>query len=332
MQKKYFLIMNPGSRGGKSKKLFNTIFRYLEKRNIKYDFQITENLENAKQLSLKANKSGYQNIVAVGGDGTINNVINGFFNKDGNRISNAKMGVIYSGTSPDFCKSYHIPYKNIEQIMETLIAGITTTIQIGKISLCKTYQPDYHNKALNESVQNSELITRFFGCCVNIGLGPMLARKSNSGIRKKLGDFGGTFIALIQTLLTYKASDFLIETDGVRQEIKKMFSLSVGKTRYIASGIKVKNDLIEGDNKFYNLIVQKLELKDVARCLRNIYSGNTFKNSNTMTLEYSKQISIYGNNQSPEVEFDGDPQGYLPCQIEMAGNKLELITERNHVN
>ncbi|HDS09916.1 MAG TPA: diacylglycerol kinase, partial [Firmicutes bacterium] len=116
---KYYFIMNPGSRGGSSRRKFKKVFEILDKEKISYQHTITTSLQEIYDLSRKANSDGYDVIAAVGGDGTINEVISGFFKEGGTRISKAKLGVIYTGTSPDFCRSYGIPYKNIKDAMNT---------------------------------------------------------------------------------------------------------------------------------------------------------------------------------------------------------------------
>lgn len=133
---KYFLIMNPKSQGGKSKKRFHHIWKLLDHGGIKYRYETTQSLDHARQLSQFANKQNYDVIVAIGGDGTINSVLNGFFDDKGNKISDSRMGVIYTGTSPDFCKSYNIPL-NLDEAVDTLIAQRCRKIKVGKVTFLK---------------------------------------------------------------------------------------------------------------------------------------------------------------------------------------------------
>ena len=319
---KYFFIFNPAARNGKSSKLISRIRSLLNDRKVNYEYAITESLQDAYIQSQKANLSDYVAVVAVGGDGTINKVLNGFYDESGLRVSKAKLGVIYTGTSPDFCKSYFVPYNNIEQSVNVLLAGNTTEIQIGKIKLAIKIQPELNG----QSVRNdSYFITRYFSCCANIGLGSSVARYANSGMRKISGDSLGTFYALIKAFMRYRPSELSILLDGKNELLSGLYNLSVGKTFYVASGIKVNNTLREGDDNFYALTVQNLSWLKVPRCLRSIYSGKEIRNSGTLNLKYAKEIEVYGNSNTPEVEFDGDPQGFLPCHIEMAKDKLELI-------
>ncbi len=321
---KYFLIMNPGSKGGKSKKYFNKIFDAFNKAKIDYDYKYTTELEDAYTYSVKANKTDYNVIVAVGGDGTINSVLNGFFDNEGKLISNSKMGIIYTGTSPDFCKSYNIPIKTDEAI-KTIIDNYSIQIYIGKL-LCS----NENNKSLNDSdaseIKSPKLI--YFGCCANIGLGATLARKANSGIRKYLGDTLGTFISLIGTVIVYKANDFIVKKDEKKQTISNLYNLSVGRTKFIASGIKVHNKISYSEKGFYCLTAKEINLFNLLNSIKKVYSGKEFNNSKTLSLDYCNKIEIYGNYINPKVELDGDPIGYLPCKIETSIDRLNLIVKK----
>jgi diacylglycerol kinase family enzyme len=106
---KYYLIMNPYSRGGRRRELAQRCVEYLSHQGCSYDTEIVENFQQAYTLSQKANQKAYDVIVAIGGDGTINRVMNGFYDQSGKRVSGAKFGVLHTGTSPDFCKRYQVP-------------------------------------------------------------------------------------------------------------------------------------------------------------------------------------------------------------------------------
>ncbi|KJS16462.1 MAG: diacylglycerol kinase [Peptococcaceae bacterium BRH_c4b] len=321
---RYFFILNPGSGGGKSRNNFKRIFAILDHENINYEFKLTSSLEDAYAISLEANKKGCDVIVAVGGDGTINRVLNGFYDALGRRISSSKLAVIYTGTSPDFCKSYNIPLK-IDHAVNMLLTGKSKKIQVGKVTHACFYDQGLDGQPIN--IKNENVKTSYFACCANIGLGASLARSANSGIRKYIGDYAGTFVALIKTLLNYKACNFTVNFDGQKQVMEKVFNIAVGRTTFIASGIKVKNDLSPGDSRFYNLIVKNMRFTDWLGVVRKVYSGKEFVNNDIISLQYAKFIEVHGSSGNPELEFDGDPRGFLPCLIETAQDPLDLICE-----
>lgn len=320
---KYFLIMNPGSGGG-SKEKVQKILDIFHKKRVEFDYKLTDTLEDAYTLSVWGNKKGYDVIVAVGGDGTINRVINGFYDPLGRRISSSKLGVIHTGTSPDLCKSYNVPL-DIEQALNTVLVGRSVKISLGKITYTSKYDKGWDGLPLLEG--NEHVQTNYFACCANIGLGASVARNANSGIRNYIGDFAGTFVSLIKTLLKYQPNNFAVSFDGQKQVLVNGYNIAVGKTTYIASGIKVHNQLTLGDSRFYALIIKEIGFTNWANVIRKLYSGKRFANNKTMSLQYATLIEVYGNSRNPELEFDGDPRGFLPCVIETAQDPLDLICE-----
>lgn len=311
---KYFLVCNPGSRSGRSRKLISKIRAQLDNAGVEYDSTITENLDHAFVLSRDACLDGYDVVTAVGGDGTINRVLNGMYDYDGKRLSDSRLGIIYTGTSPDFCRSYNIP-TGLTEAVRTLLSGKTAPLRCGRI--CYASHPE---SAEADTVS-------YFGCCSNIGIGASLARMANNGIRKYAGDFAGTFISLLRALSAYTPVSLAVTCDGVLETYSNILNLSIGKTFYIASGIKVHNSIASSEKTFYNLSVTSFSLLRLPAFLRSIYSGKPIPENGIFSLNTGSAYEIYSPPDQPvEVECDGDPAGYLPCTIEPCMDTIDLIT------
>jgi YegS/Rv2252/BmrU family lipid kinase len=319
---KIFLILNPGSNSGKSKRKFEEIFKILDNNKFSYEYKITSTLEDAYLFSKEANEKNFDIIIAVGGDGTINNVLNGFYDNHGKRISKSKFAVIYTGTSPDFCKSYSIPL-NLEDAVKLIIKGNSKKISIGKILLFEKDNNQYINKKINYN--DDYLKIKYFACCTNIGIGASISRNANKN-RKYLGDFTGTFTSIIKSLISYKSSNYKILLDDTEKNISNTFNISIGKTKYIASGIKINNDLSEKDKRFYFLVVKELNIFNFPKVIFNLYNGKKINTSKQMELLYTNKIYINRSTHNNEIEFDGDPKGFLPCIIDTS-EPLDLIVK-----
>ena len=320
---RYLLILNPGSRGGKSQANFERIFSFLQAHRAEFDYKLTKTPEDAYTFSAEGNKKGYDVIVAVGGDGTINRVLNGFYDSKGNRISKAKLAVIHTGTSPDFCKSYDLPLE-IPQALRAVLEGNSIKIPVGKIMHMGEYDKRLDGRPL--SLDHVHLQTSYFACCANIGLGASVARGANSGIRDSIGDLAGTFVSLIKNLFAYQPVDVSICVDGKNQVYEKVYNIFIGKTTYIASGIKIKNKLLLNDSRFYTLVIKNIGPTNWLRVLRKLYRAEEFVNNNIMSMQYVQKIEVYGSGKNNELEFDGDPRGFLPCMIESALDPLDVIS------
>ena len=317
---KPFFIMNPGSRSGQSRRKFDLIMDQFSKRGIPFIHRFTESLNHATELTFTANEQGYDPIVAVGGDGTINAVINGFFDNEGKNVVNSRFGIIYTGTSPDFCKSYEIP-TNMFAALQTIIAEKTRKIPIGKVKMIKS-SPDAVGNQKNEVIPSD---TGFFGCCANIGLGAALARMANSGIRKYIGDHAGTFASLLWILSHHSPVDCKVVIDDEETLFTKVYNISVGRTPLIASGIKVNHFFEDDDKSLYVLVLRNMKWNGIIPVLRQIYGDKPIQNSQQLQLLTGTKISIDPLGKNLEVEFDGDPHGYAPCMVELAADPLEVL-------
>jgi diacylglycerol kinase (ATP) len=310
----YLLIANPYARHGRAREKLNRLRAELDRRRVKYDLTLCNGLNHARCLSEEANRSGYDVVVGVGGDGTINRVLNGFFDANGRRFSTARMGVVHIGTSPDFCRSYGMPVE-VSAAVEALVGGVARQIRVGKV----VYETRSPRAGLNAPS------TAFFGCCANIGLGASLARLANSGIRKYAGDFLGTFASLLRVLLHYRPQTVQLETDGRPQTLHRVCNIAVGRTRYIASGIQVRHELQEQDNRLYVLSLQNLSWTRLGHVLWSLYNGKPISPSQCLSLAYAQSVRLSATSAPLEVEFDGDPAGWCPCRIETAPDSLDLI-------
>ena len=309
-----YLILNPGSNGGRSAEKFTEIINTFTCNGFSCETAVTRFLDEAYHLTTEACRKNYDFIVAVGGDGTINRVLNGLYAADGTLRSESSFGVIHTGTSPDFCKSYGIP-TDFRQARNAVISGKVKSVPVGMVR--------FENKIFGNR-------TAFFCCCANIGLGAQLAKTANSGIRSIVGDGVGTFLSLLRVLLQYRAIRLSVTIDGVERIIDKVQNVSIGKTTNIASGIKVTHELTDNDDRLYSLAVHHLQLTTLPKCLISLYSGRKIRNSSIFNFKYGSEFYLHAFGKRVTVEFDGDPAGYLPCTITTAPQRLPLIFGGSH--
>lgn len=303
---KYFLIYNPTSRQSRSRKDFEKIIGILKNKNINFDCSITKQKDDAISIAKNASKD-YGAIVAVGGDGTICEVITGIMLR---KRPLPKLGVIHIGTSPDFNRFHNIPIK-LENAVDTLIRCKTRKIDIGRIS-----HLDLHKKRA----------ISYFGSSVNLGLGPNIASKSNGRYRAYLGDFLGTLLSTLVSLAQYKGSSFKLKSDNREKLIPNAINISIGKDPYLASGMRIPLDMKQDNGKMYILSITGKSKVSLLLNLWRLYWGNIL-DSTDAELGYCKKITILRNEANPKIEFDGDFRGYLPATIQIQQRALGVITD-----
>lgn len=305
---KYYLILNPTAKSGKGKKKWEEIENLLKQNHIDYEIAVSQFSGHSIQLAHEAClKQAYKAIVAVGGDGTINEVLNGICSARDKVQKLTPMGILYTGTSPDICKYHQIPLE-MHQAVQTLIHGTPTIIDVGEI----------------EHIWKDEMTTRFFLCSVNLGIGARVADGSNSGLRRYLGDFLGTLVSIVKSVWEFYPQDFNCTIDGKEMIFKKTINMTIGKNPYVASGFKVGVDIGHSDGKSYLFSINNFNFVELMRNLPKVYDGSFYKHKKN-TLLYFEKFYCQECDGAPEVEYDGDPQGFLPATITLMKNRFELI-------
>lgn len=305
---KYFLIYNPTSRQGKSKNDFKKIISILNSRKINFEYVLTTRKNEAIELASSTSKNDFDVVIPVGGDGTICEVITGLMSQP--RDVRPIMGALHIGTSPDFNRYHQIPNR-IEEAIEVLLCGKTRRIDIGKV----TYR----------DLEKQKDITSYFGSSVNVGLGPLIASKSNGRYRKYLGDFLGTLSSTIISLASFNPIDLKLMVDRKEMDIKNIFNLTIGKDPYLASGMRIPIEMAKDDGKMYLLSIRGRRKIPLIANLWRLYAGNILDYSGAELLS-CKEVEIQGSKYEL-LEFDGDVRGYLPAKVEVIPKSLEILVK-----
>ena len=295
------LIMNPGSCSGKGRKKWPFWESNLKKKGILFDSVTIENPGGAVELA--RNAVTYDTVIAVGGDGTINEVLDGVI------LSGRKdfrMGILYSGTSPDFCQFHGIPTSPSAAI-EALANGRSHRVDVAEIAY--------------KGIDGEKIISHF-GCGSNVGLGPEVARVSNR-LRKFTGDTLGTCLALIRAITVMKPMDLDLKVDGLSLSLSGVNNLSILKNPYIASGLRLNLDLSVNDGKLALFVVQRKSRLSIFTVLPGFYSGKAV-NRNDVFCRVCSRVTI-ACNEERGIEYDGDPKGFLPVEIKILPKALNLI-------
>lgn len=296
------LIMCPTSKSGKGKRHWSYWQGCLDKAGLSYSCVETHYPGHAYEIAQQANDT----VIAVGGDGTINEVLNGVLTSKNPQA----MGVLYSGTSPDFCRFHNIPAPPAESI-QTLFAGVSNKVDVIKI--------EYHS-------QDNSCITKYFACSCNIGLGADVARFANRN-RKIFGDITGTFLGLMRAIVFHKPNNLQITIDGQEHLLQKCNHLMIIKNPHIASGLKLQLDIKNNDGKGYVLAICNKSKMGLLKLLPGIYTGKIASSKNIFIKPFT-QIEV-SSKKRIEIEFDGDPQGYLPVKAHILACHLDLIGAAN---
>lgn len=304
-QKKWFVILNPHAGSGKGKKDQEKIITSLIESGLDFDFSISEFPKHTIQLTNDVIKNGYRNLIVIGGDGTLNEAVNGIFLQNVCAPEEIRIGMIPVGTGNDWIKTFGVPndYLAAIQIIET---GKTMMQDIGQITFS----------------ENEQGKVWYFANMAGFGFDARVAEKTNQLKNKGKEGISLYLQALGSSFMKYQINKMRIVVDG--QEINDLiFSASIGIGKYNGGGMMQAPGAIPDNGLFQVTVIRKIGLFGILRNLMGLYSGEFIKDHRVSTF-MARQISI-SSAKNVAGEADGEILGDNKFEIELLSQKLAVI-------
>lgn len=303
---KIFAIVNPVSANRTTSKEWPAYKSILLEKGYELEDVYTEYPGHGTELSRKALKAGYSTIMSVGGDGTMNEVINGFF-EDGRPVAAASRLVVFSrGTGCDFIKSLGIK-KGIEDLLAILERNEEMPIDIGRADI---------------TGMDGKSLTRYFANIADIGIGAETADRVNrhsKRLRGKLSFMLGT----ATTLLLYRNKELEVIIDEETVIKDKMSLVVVANGKYFGGSMKVAPDAVLDDGLFDVIIFGDLSKPDFIRSFPLVYEGRHMSHPKLRLIRGSKVKVTSGGTAL--LELDGEIPGHDDVEFTIMEKALKLL-------
>jgi len=287
-------IVNPVSGNGRTRKILPHLVGIAKKLGVNFDLQLTEAPEHATELADdRSNK--FDIMVAVGGDGTVNEVATGAFR------SNKVMGVIPTGTGNDFARAIG-KLRNLHDYLHRVVSGRVRSIDVGSIQIDKR-----------------EL---FFVNGVGVGFDAEVAKEgSNIHHLKGLSKY---LLAVVKTLSKYKSSLMKIELDNRTIE-QKTFLIAIGNGVSSGGGFLLTPHALLDDGIFDACIACDISIPKVLQILPRALNGSLEKRREVFMTK-SKHIKI--QSETPVlIHRDGEvsPSKVNDIAIKIIPGSLKIM-------
>jgi YegS/Rv2252/BmrU family lipid kinase len=305
------VIVNPQSQGGKLGKRWPELADTLG-RAFPFDEARTNAPGDATRLAREALRAGAERVIAVGGDGTINEVVNGFFDDDGVPISpRAAFGLVPYGTGGDFRRTMDIPIA-IASAAAVIAADHRVRIDVGKL--------DYTTTAGGRA-------RRMFANIASFGVSGVVDRLVNES-GKKLGRLSFA-VATARATWAYKNQRVQLRfDDGERVELT-INTVAVANGRYFGGAMMVAPNAEVDDGVFDVVALGDFHFGDLLKSGRRIYRGShltmdkvTSRRARTVDAEPIEPGAIV------ELDVDGECLGKLPARFELVPGALAMVVGR----
>lgn len=307
---KTLVIINPVSRGGKTKGRWPHIKSQLKASIGGFDHQFTQWPDHATDLARAGLKQGYERIIAIGGDGTLSEVVNGFF-EEGELINpDALYGVIHAGTGGDFCRNLGLGPTLEDQIV-TLKEGHVKKVSLG--------HADYHT-ASGKTGRYFIVICAFgFSSSINKAVNDRLWLKKYFGPVAFIVGVLGTLFSYKNTLLKFKFSD------GQTFDSPTLLGAACNGP-FTGGGMKIAPDAdILSDSLDYVVAGNVSGLK-VLPLFPKLYKGNHLSEDEVSLIRTEMlEVEPLSDTKQTLLDMDGDVRGHLPATIKVVPNILKVI-------
>jgi diacylglycerol kinase (ATP) len=302
-----FVVVNPAAAGGRAGKHWPKISRELTGALDDFDFALTTKPGDAVTLVRSAVANGARTVIAVGGDGTINEAVNGLCGNGSAPSSDVGFGFVMYGTGGDFRRSFDIP-KGVGAAIERLKSGRTQVIDLGRISYIAS---------------DGMPAQRWFNNIASFGFSGEVVRAVNAARYSKL--LGGKFSFLWNSFLElrkYQGCKVDISIDG-RSISENVCTAAICNGRFFGGGMKMAPNALLDDGKFDIVVVRQdppLTIFD----MRLLYSGAHLKHPNVSVYRGRKIEAKPLSNAPIYLDVEGEAPGSLPATFEVMPRALRL--------
>lgn len=310
MQKEWCAIINPKSGSGKGLITFNERFiANLAENNIKVTELFTESVGHAIELTKKAIKDGHRNLIAVGGDGTINEVVNGIFQQKEVPVKELRFTAIASGTGSDWARTHNISAKEKEVVAMLLNE--------------RTIQHDIGMVAYSESEEGGERLQRYFINVAGMAYDSMVAERTLDVPKNGMSGKFFYLMGALNSLRDYKPLVFKIESaDGLYFEDDVMI-VNIGICPFSGGGMSMV-PLAKYDDGLLDLtIVRSMSRMSVINNIKKLYNGKIYDLSQA-SHHQTKKITITSKPNS-RVEVEGELLGWGPFEFDIIPAALQVV-------
>jgi YegS/Rv2252/BmrU family lipid kinase len=306
-QDNWFIVRNPIAGQGKGEKDWPQISEMLTRYGFKFEDAVSQKHKHAIELSKSAYQAGFRKFIAMGGDGSINEVVNGILADDPNHASDATLAVIPIGKGNDWVRTMQIK-GDYEQIIKTIKMGNSIWQDVGKIKY---------------TTADGKMEDRYFISMATTGFGGFVGKRVNELAQqgKKVTQMS-YFMQILKCLGKYDNIETEIKLNGTTLH-ENLFVMAVGICKSNGGGMKLTPDAIPDDHQFHVTLVHDASKGMVLRNLINLFNGKFVNHPKVKTFT-TEQIEING----PEtlIESDGESLGFAPAVFSVIPQKLKVIT------
>ena len=299
------VILNPHAGSGKGRRDKNKIITVLNNSGLQYILHESEYAGHSFELAKLLAVNGYTHFIVAGGDGTLNETVNGIFNGRNSHCSDIVVGMLPVGTGNDWIRTFGIP-DHYQSAMDIIIN-------------CKTVVQDV---GLIEYADQDKNIKRFFVNIAGFGFDAMVASQANKLKNKGLSGLRVYIESFLWSYFNYKAGQTNITIDDEVLNVN-LFSVSVGIGKFNGGGMMQVPEANPVNGFFHVTIIRNLSIWGIISNFKKLYNGSFIRDYRVST-HIGKHVQISALRQL-SGEADGETLGKSNYSLQIVHHQLRVI-------
>ena len=260
---------------------------------------------HAIELTRKALGQGARTVIAVGGDGTVSEVVNGFFDGTQPVAAGVVLGIIPLGTGSDLCRTLGLPLEE-RAALEVIRRGATRRIDLESARFETLEGRPGHRLSVNIS---------------SFGMGGLVAARANRA-SKWLGGKALFQWTTLRTALTFRGNTVRLRLDGRELPPVKITNVAVGNAQFHGAGMWACPRAVVDDGLLDVTVFRYLSLLEIVGAFPRLYNGKIYEHPK---VEFHRARRVEATAEEPAyLEVDGEPVGRLPLEITVLPQALTV--------
>lgn len=309
----WFVIVNPTSGAGHGLKDYPKIAKLLRDNQIFHDAVFTEHQYHATELAVEAVNKGYRKIIVVGGDGTLNEVVNGLFIQKQCEPKDIRLAVIAVGTGNDWVRTFGIP-SHYSEAIRAIKEGKTFLQDVGAVS----YTESKYSQ------------TRYMVNVAGLGFDAYVISIFNHWKAKGYKGRWLYIASILKAYFKYKSSGVKITVDGNQIFNNLLFSMAVGICKYNGGGVQQLPKAVANDGLLDITLIKPLHWWHIVFRLRRLFDGGIYSIGHVKHAQ-GKHIRI---ESTPPIrlECDGELMGYTDVEISVVPQAISVVVTKEFLS
>lgn len=306
------VIVNPASASGRTAERWPAIVARLKTAGVDCDVVLTRSPDDASRLAREAVEAARRELVILGGDGTINEVVAGLVHADGSGMiaDDVTLSIIHQGTGGDVARGIGIGHDEGRAI-NAAIHGPVRAVDVGVAEF---------------QTEDGQRQTRAFLSCANVGMAAEVVTDV-VGTLKRLGSTGAFAAATVRALLRNRPRPVrIVSSDPPWQHRTSIVDVIAANNRYMGGGMFVAPDARMDDGLLDLVVIESASRTRLLRTFPKVYRGSHVSDP-LVTVRRTSRVRIETAEPAADalgVVLDGELVGTTPVEYRVLAHAINL--------